>query len=165
MADGGSRPIKELRPGDRVTATDPVRGTTRPETVVQTITGAGPKRLVDVEVSSTTGVSVIKRTEGRLFWENGTHAWIAAGDLQPGQNLLTESGAPQSSVPSGRTTRCSTSTTSRSRTSTPTTCPAAGHRFWCTTATRCADLSSVVYQVVKGQLTSVEDIAAALRGY
>jgi hypothetical protein len=92
MADGETRSIKDLRPGDRVIATDPIKGITSAEPVMRTITGNGPKRIVDLELLSVNGSSAIKATENHLFWENRTHSWIAAGNLRPGLSLLANSG-------------------------------------------------------------------------
>ncbi|WP_019075362.1 Hint domain-containing protein [Streptomyces hokutonensis] len=46
LANGKTRAIKDLRPGDRVRSTDPVLGTTASRTVTATIEGHGTKHLV-----------------------------------------------------------------------------------------------------------------------
>jgi len=50
MADGSSKAIEDIRPGDRVIATDPETGETRVETVSAVITGDGVKHLVKVTI-------------------------------------------------------------------------------------------------------------------
>ncbi|MFV2013776.1 MULTISPECIES: Hint domain-containing protein, partial [unclassified Micromonospora] len=42
-ADGTTKPIEQVKPGDKVIATDPETGTTSIETVTATITGDGVK--------------------------------------------------------------------------------------------------------------------------
>jgi len=94
MADGSTRPIKDIRAGDRVVATDPVRGTTGPEPVMRTIAGSGAKRMVDLGLRSAHGRSVIQATENHLIWDLTTRSWVAAGQVKPGQSLLAASGQP-----------------------------------------------------------------------
>jgi Pretoxin HINT domain len=60
---------------------------------MRVITGSGLKQVVDVEVSSVDGTSIVKATAKHLFWESAERSWIAAGDLTPGESMLGESGA------------------------------------------------------------------------
>jgi hypothetical protein len=53
LADGSSKPIEQLKLGDKVKATDPATGETTAERVVATIIGQGAKHLVDLGVSTT----------------------------------------------------------------------------------------------------------------
>ncbi|MFJ7899162.1 polymorphic toxin-type HINT domain-containing protein [Streptomyces sp. NPDC096198] len=96
MADRRTKPIEDVRVGDRVLATDPGSGRTEAEPVQATITGQGTKQLVDVTVSAPrTGVrGSVTATTAHPFWVGGTtRAWVDAGDLRPGLPLRTASGA------------------------------------------------------------------------
>ena len=46
MADGSSKPIEKVQPGDTVKATDEKTGLTEPQQVTATIVGTGDKNLV-----------------------------------------------------------------------------------------------------------------------
>ncbi|MEU0096507.1 Hint domain-containing protein [Kribbella sp. NPDC006257] len=52
LADGTSKPIEQLKLGDKMKATDPTTGKSTDEPVVATIIGRGAKHLVDVTVVS-----------------------------------------------------------------------------------------------------------------
>jgi RHS repeat-associated core domain len=106
MADGSHKPIKELRPGDKVLATNPATGKTVARTVVATIAGTGIKHLVTVTVD-TDGKSgdqtgSVTATDGHPFFVATAHpaagpnlangTWTPARDLQPGDLLRTPIG-------------------------------------------------------------------------
>lgn len=96
MADGTSKPIEEVRVGDQVLATDPVTGKTAVQTVAATIAGNGTKHLVDITIETgDEDTSVLTATDGHPFWVTNRNAWIDAGDLQPGDQVLTPTGAIQ----------------------------------------------------------------------
>ncbi|MYZ41131.1 Hint domain-containing protein, partial [Streptomyces sp. SID4917] len=52
MADGSTKPIKDVRLGDKVMATAPETGETRAETVTAEIKGEGVKHLVKVTIDT-----------------------------------------------------------------------------------------------------------------
>lgn len=54
MADGTSKPIENVKTGDKVLATDPETGEQGPRTVLATIVGTGAKTLVEITVDTTT---------------------------------------------------------------------------------------------------------------
>ncbi|WP_277394676.1 polymorphic toxin-type HINT domain-containing protein, partial [Streptomyces albidoflavus] len=54
MADGSKKPIEDVRTGDKVLATDPKTGETKPQPVAATIIGKGDKTLVTVTIRSAT---------------------------------------------------------------------------------------------------------------
>lgn len=54
MADGSKKPIEDVRTGDKVLATDPKTGETKPQPVAATIIGKGDKTLVTVTIRTTT---------------------------------------------------------------------------------------------------------------
>jgi RHS repeat-associated protein len=95
MADGTEVPIEGVEIGDKVLATDPATGETSAEQVVDTITGAGEKTLVEITLESddTDGSTEVTATEDHPIWvaNRGDHGeWVDAGDLRPGDQLLTQ---------------------------------------------------------------------------
>ncbi|MFE3578269.1 ricin-type beta-trefoil lectin domain protein [Streptomyces vinaceus] len=92
MADGSSKPIEELEPGDKVLATDPETGETATEDVTATILGEGSKNLVEITVATDGDTEVITATDNHPFWVVDLAQWVDATDLQPGQWLQTSAG-------------------------------------------------------------------------
>ncbi|WP_346114042.1 polymorphic toxin-type HINT domain-containing protein [Nonomuraea maheshkhaliensis] len=96
MADGSHKAIKDIRPGDRVVATDPVSGQTVAKEVTDTIFGAGAKELVQISVrlenGSGTAETSIVATAGHPFWVPSLQEWVDATYLQPGTWLRTSAG-------------------------------------------------------------------------
>ncbi|MCH0561681.1 ricin-type beta-trefoil lectin domain protein [Streptomyces sp. MUM 2J] len=93
LADGSSKPIEDLRPGDRVRATDPETGYTAGETVTTTFLTKDDKSYVDVKVGTPGDASTIHTTDHHPFWSESEHAWLNAADLKPGMALRTDDGA------------------------------------------------------------------------
>ncbi len=95
MADGTTKPIEQIEIGDRVLATDPETGESRPETVTAEIVGKGSKDLVRITLAqpgSTDEPKVITATAGHPFWVPKAGEWIDATDLRSGQWLQTRTG-------------------------------------------------------------------------
>ncbi|XXG09763.1 polymorphic toxin-type HINT domain-containing protein [Micromonospora sp. SH-82] len=96
MADGSTKPIEEVEPGDRVVATDPETGRTEVETVTAAITGDGVKHLVTITVDTdgdqSTETADVTATDGHPFWVVDLGEWVDATDLNPGQRLRTSAG-------------------------------------------------------------------------
>ncbi|MFD6406910.1 polymorphic toxin-type HINT domain-containing protein, partial [Streptomyces diastaticus] len=122
MADGSKKPIEDVRTGDKVLATDPKTGETKPQPVAATIIGKGDKTLVTVTIRTSTerapttlttpppdssvpvdatqlapdedgeATSTIVATDGHPFWVPELNTWLDAGQLQPGQWLHTSAG-------------------------------------------------------------------------
>jgi hypothetical protein len=97
MADGTRKPIKDIRPGDKVLTTDPESGKITAEPVTDVINGSGTKHLVAITVDtdgangSATGRLVA--TDGHPFWVPSLHEWVNASDLKPGMWLQTSTGS------------------------------------------------------------------------
>ncbi|MFD7315155.1 polymorphic toxin-type HINT domain-containing protein [Streptomyces sp. NPDC059883] len=97
LADGTSKPIEELKIGDKVLATDPETGETKAKTVTAEIKGEGLKNLVKITFrvdseqkgDSTTSVTA---TNGHPFWVPELREWVDATDLHAGQWLQTSAG-------------------------------------------------------------------------
>jgi hypothetical protein len=96
LADGSRRAIGQLREGDRVLSTDPVRNLTTGKAVTGIITGAGTRHLVDVTVDTDgdagSATGTVTATHNHPFWVSDARAWINADDLKPGQELRTAIG-------------------------------------------------------------------------
>ncbi|MFJ7195342.1 MULTISPECIES: RHS repeat-associated core domain-containing protein [unclassified Streptomyces] len=96
MADGTSKPIKDIGIGDKVLATDPQTGETGPRAVTALIEGNGEKQLVDLTIDTgqtqNTKTGNITATEGHPFWVPALHQWVEAGSLRAGQWLRTSAG-------------------------------------------------------------------------
>jgi RHS repeat-associated protein len=96
MADGTTKPIEDVRPGDRVRATDPKTGETRVETVTAAIAGGGVKHLVkitiDTDGTSGSATAEVTATDGHPFWVSELGEWVDAKNLLPGQWLRTSAG-------------------------------------------------------------------------
>ncbi|GHF11255.1 polymorphic toxin-type HINT domain-containing protein [Streptomyces fumanus] len=110
MADGTTKPIEEIKNGDKVLATDPETGETAVETVTAEILGKGLKHLVKVEITTTDGKKAqVTATEGHPFWVSELGERIDATDLNPGQWLRTSAGTyVQITAITHRTTRHAT---------------------------------------------------------
>ncbi|MFC8419988.1 RHS repeat-associated core domain-containing protein [Streptomyces sp. NPDC057236] len=98
MADGSTKPIEKVKPGDKVIATDPRTGKTSVQTAAATITGKGRKDLVRITLTVHDGsaskatTSTVTATAGHPFWVPSLREWVDAGELKPGQWLQTSSG-------------------------------------------------------------------------
>ncbi|MGV9316949.1 polymorphic toxin-type HINT domain-containing protein, partial [Streptomyces sp. NPDC003691] len=96
MADGTTKPIEEVRNGDRVVATDPETGETAVETVVGEIRGEGSKNLVEITIDTDgakgSATSTVTATDGHPFWVPELKEWIDATDLAAGNWLRTGAG-------------------------------------------------------------------------
>ncbi|MGW6391202.1 polymorphic toxin-type HINT domain-containing protein [Streptomyces sp. NPDC055103] len=96
LADGTTKPIKDLKPGDKVLSTDEKTGETAGKDVAATIVGEGEKHLVRVTVDTDgtkgTATAPITATDGHPFWIPALNKWIDAKALKPGQWLRTSAG-------------------------------------------------------------------------
>ena len=93
MADGTQKPIEEVQLGDLVLATDPTTGETAAERVTDLILGKGVKHLVRIGTDSDSDgvVDWVRATDNHPFWVTG-RGWIDAGDLEPGDELMSPTG-------------------------------------------------------------------------
>ncbi|MES9508502.1 polymorphic toxin-type HINT domain-containing protein [Streptomyces sp. NPDC000609] len=96
MADGTRKPIKDIKTGDKVLATDPQTGETGPRAVTALIEGNGEKQLVDLTIDTGQAqkekIGSITATESHPFWVPALHQWVEAGSLKAGQWLRTSAG-------------------------------------------------------------------------
>jgi RHS repeat-associated protein len=92
LADGSERDIAHIKVGDRILATDPVSGTTKPETVTDVVVTKTDKDFTDVTVHTPTGDSTITSTQHHPYWDNTRHTWVNAADLKAGDQLREPDG-------------------------------------------------------------------------
>lgn len=90
MADGGTKPIRQVRPGERVIATDPRIGRIMRGRVTDVIVGHGAKELVRIKA----GGERLTATAGHPFWDETGQRWIEAEDLNVGDRLRDAEGRP-----------------------------------------------------------------------
>ncbi|MEV4518488.1 Hint domain-containing protein [Dactylosporangium sp. NPDC049525] len=87
MADGSTRRIVDVSPGDQISATDPATGVTTAQPVVATIVGTGSKDLVEI----TSDAGLLTATSNHRFWVANRGGWHTAAELAVG-DLLGEAG-------------------------------------------------------------------------
>ncbi|MCA2175028.1 hypothetical protein LDL08_02405 [Nonomuraea glycinis] len=92
MADGTTKPIEDIKAGDKVIATDPVTGETAAKQVLAPITSKGVKNLVRVTVGSDDEAGILTATGEHPFWVPTIRQWQQANTLWPGQYLRTGQG-------------------------------------------------------------------------
>ncbi|MFC8349548.1 RHS repeat-associated core domain-containing protein [Streptomyces sp. NPDC057280] len=93
MADGTKKPIKDIKVGDKVIATNPETGKTEARTVLATIITEEDKDFTDVAVRTSDGTGEITATDHHPFWSPSEHAWVNTVDLKKNMTLRTNSGA------------------------------------------------------------------------
>jgi RHS repeat-associated protein len=90
LANGTARAIEDIHPGNLVLTADPKSGKVQPHAVTATINGLGAKQLVDIDVADHGHLTA---TEGHPFWVQSRNAWVEAGKLQVGDQVVTPTGA------------------------------------------------------------------------
>ncbi|SEH01782.1 RHS repeat-associated core domain-containing protein [Nonomuraea solani] len=96
MADGGRKPIEDVRVGDEVLATDPATGETVAKKVTALINGSGTKNLTEITIGTESAGDAshpsVVATSQHPFWVPSLKRWVDATYLQPGTWLLTSTG-------------------------------------------------------------------------
>ncbi|WP_212909919.1 RHS repeat-associated core domain-containing protein [Streptomyces sp. TS71-3] len=92
LADGTSKAIQKLHPGDIVLATDPKTGKTTATPVAASITTEDDKQFTRLTVTTKDGPTHLTATDTHPFWIPDLKKWVTAGDLKPGQHLRTSAG-------------------------------------------------------------------------
>lgn len=91
MADGTKKPIREVKVGDKVLATDPATGQTAARPVTKLIVHAGKHTMVDVHLADGTTITA---TDRHPFWDATTGQFTYAIDLHPGDQVRQTDGTP-----------------------------------------------------------------------
>jgi hypothetical protein len=92
MADGSTKPIRDVDVGDQVLATDPETGRTEAREVTHLIVGEGLKSMVAVTVDTPGPDGVLLATSGHPFWDATDRQWVDAGELTDQDRLYTPDG-------------------------------------------------------------------------
>ncbi|WP_189922998.1 polymorphic toxin-type HINT domain-containing protein [Kitasatospora xanthocidica] len=98
LADGTTRAIDNLQPGDQVTATDPETGTTQSKSVIRTIRTPDDEQFTDLTLqahdssASSGATESLTSTQHHPFWDETTHRWTNASDLRAGDDVRTADG-------------------------------------------------------------------------
>lgn len=91
MADGTTKALEDLHTGDKVMATDPQTGETRPQTVTATITTPDDKDFTDLTLTNDASPrgppAKITSTHHHPYWSETRHQWVDAGEIQVGEHL------------------------------------------------------------------------------
>lgn len=94
LANGSTKSIEKVKLGDKVTVTDPKTGKTTVREVAGTIITEDDKSFADLTVKGGSGKPEgLIATTTHPFWVDSEKAWVEAGDLKPGMQLHTASGA------------------------------------------------------------------------
>lgn len=89
MADGSAKPIKDIRVGDAITNARPDDAARQQHTVAHISVTDTDTDFVDLRIDTPAGPRMITSTAHHLIWNTGAHAWTAAADLRPGDQLDT----------------------------------------------------------------------------
>jgi hypothetical protein len=92
LASGAAIPISQLKPGDKVLATNVRTGKTHAEPVTAVLVHHDADRY-DLIVQTARGSAVIQTTSSHLFWDQDTRRWVKAGALKYGAHLRTPGGS------------------------------------------------------------------------
>jgi hypothetical protein len=93
MADGSTKPIKEVKKGDTVRTTDPLTGEDEKRVVTATHINRD-HNLADLIITDAHGHrTTIHTTESHPFWDDTKQSWVTASDLHDGDRLRTSGGA------------------------------------------------------------------------
>ncbi|RAS61089.1 intein [Lentzea atacamensis] len=94
MADGSRKPIKDVKPGDRVIATDPTTGKTSIKVVTDQRVHESERELYEISVLTLKGVGKITATDAHPFRVSSLREWKHAEDLKPGYRFTTADNRP-----------------------------------------------------------------------
>ncbi|MFE3500293.1 polymorphic toxin-type HINT domain-containing protein [Kitasatospora sp. NPDC059160] len=100
MADGTTKAIGEVQPGDTVEASDPQTGETTGKPVTDKIVTPDDSRFTDLTLAKadkngTPGTETkLTSTAHHPYWDETAHQWVQAENLQPGHRLSTSDREP-----------------------------------------------------------------------
>jgi hypothetical protein len=86
MSNGSTKPISEVKAGDKVRATDPTTGKTTDQTV-EAVHVDHDRAMTDLAVEVNGRKTVVHTTQQHPFWDKTTKRWVDAGDLTPSARL------------------------------------------------------------------------------
>ncbi len=92
LANGTAAPLSQLRPGQKVLATNTRTGKTQPQTITAVL-AHHDTGLYDLTITANGRTSAIGTTSNHLFWDPYLdHGWTPANHLKPGAHLKTPDG-------------------------------------------------------------------------
>ncbi len=89
LADGTKKPIRDVKVGNKVLATDPQTGETAARPVTKLIVHSGNHTMVDVRLADGTTITA---TDRHPFWDATTGEFTYALDLRPGDKVRESDG-------------------------------------------------------------------------
>ncbi|MEU9092829.1 polymorphic toxin-type HINT domain-containing protein [Streptomyces sp. NPDC048428] len=92
LADKSSKDIQDVKPGDRVLATDPETGETAPREVTRLIITEDDKHFNELTIQTQDGSKSLTATYEHPFWVPSLGAWVEARNLTAGTDLRTPDG-------------------------------------------------------------------------
>ncbi|RKT52476.1 RHS repeat-associated core domain-containing protein [Saccharothrix australiensis] len=94
MADGSLKPIKDVRVGDEVVATDPTTGERGVRTVTDTRSHESERLNYRITIRTDAGTDTVVATDEHPFWVESLQRWVDAEDLRPGYAFETADHRP-----------------------------------------------------------------------
>jgi hypothetical protein len=89
LANGKTIPIRKLRAGEKVIASDPMTGRTAAEQVTRTIVTRTDRAFTTIQVRTVTATADIISTSHHLYWDSSLGGWVRAESLRIGDRLRT----------------------------------------------------------------------------
>ncbi|MET9912364.1 ricin-type beta-trefoil lectin domain protein [Streptomyces sp. NPDC006476] len=92
LDNGETKPISNIKPGDKVEAADAKTGKHQGARAVQHVLINHDHNLLDLTIRTKDGhTATLHTTDNHLFWDDTTHTWVPAGKLRQGHALNTAS--------------------------------------------------------------------------
>ncbi|MFC0547873.1 RHS repeat-associated core domain-containing protein [Kutzneria chonburiensis] len=98
MADGSSKPIQNVKVGDKIANATPNSAAVQNHTVTGVHVTDTDTDFTSLSVATADGPKTITVTAHHLFWDGTNHSWTNASDLKPGDGLDAAGGATVLSV-------------------------------------------------------------------
>ncbi|MER5278928.1 Hint domain-containing protein [Streptomyces sp. NPDC002809] len=98
LANGSRRPIEDVRSGDRVLSTDPVRGHRGAQRVTRQIVTTD-KNFTRLELTTAAGREALTVTDNHPFWSRTTNRWRNASELRAGEKVAGVGTSPEVPTP------------------------------------------------------------------
>ncbi|MFJ8141202.1 polymorphic toxin-type HINT domain-containing protein [Streptomyces sp. NPDC096013] len=90
LANGKTKPIGHIKPGDKVEAANPTNGKHQGARTVQHVWINHDHDLLDLTIRTKHGhTATLHTTANHPFWNDTTHGWVSAGELHKGDALNT----------------------------------------------------------------------------
>ncbi|WP_370377020.1 DNRLRE domain-containing protein [Catenulispora sp. GAS73] len=97
LADGSTKPISQMKAGDKVKSTDTATGKTKDSTASEVLVNHDTD-LYDLTVHTAKGDQVVHTTAHHLFFDKTRKNWVEAAKLPKGDQLTTDDGSAVTAV-------------------------------------------------------------------